>query len=168
MNRDTKIIVGVILLLAIVLVAVGYAAISNIQLNITGDVQATPEQTNFVVEFSGTPTTSDDTKVTAELNQSDPLKATMNVTGLSAAGDTVTATYTIENKSPDLSAALSATETNSNTEYFEVSHNIAEPSTIDAGETTTITVTVKLIKTPVDTDETTSIGVTITAEPEQP
>lgn len=37
-----------------------------------------------------------------------------------------------------------------------------------AGDTTTITVTVELIKTPITQDEETTIGVTITAEPQQP
>ena len=91
----------------------------------------------------------------------------MNVNGLTAKGDTATATYTIENTSADLSAVLSATTTNSNTEYFKVTQNIAK-ATIGHGETTTITVTVELIKTPITQDEETTIGVDITAEPQQP
>ena len=59
---------------------------------------------------------------------------------------------------------------NSNPEYFDVTYNIADP-VIGVNETTvttTITVTVKLIKTPITQDEETTIGLTINAEPEQP
>lgn len=162
-----KTIVGIVLLIAILLVAIGYAAITTVQLNISGQAQATPNQSNFSVKFTGEPEVSDPLKVTAELSDSDELKATMNVTGLTAKGDTVTATYTIENTSSDLSAALTAETTNSNTEYFNVSYKISQP-TITAGETTTITVTVELIKTPVTADESSTIGVIITSTPEQP
>ena len=81
---------------------------------------------------------------------------------------TVTATYTILNNSEDLSAKLSATTTNDNETYFTVTQKIADPTTITAGNTTTIEVTVELIKTPVTADETATIGVEITAEPQQP
>ena len=121
MNRNTRAVVGLVLLIAVLLVAIGYAAITAVTLNINGSAQATPEQTNFTVKFSGTPTVSDSSKVVAVINQQDQLKATMNVNGLTAKGDT-----------------------------------------------TTITVTVELIKTPITQDEETTIGVTITAEPQQP
>ena len=96
----------------------------------------------------------------------------MNVTGLTAKGNTATATFEIENTSADLSAALSVVDPveNSNPEYFDVTYNIADP-VIGVNETkskTTITVTVELIKTPITQDETTTIGITINAEPKQP
>lgn len=91
----------------------------------------------------------------------------MNVSKLTAKGDTATATYTIANTSADLSAVLSATTTNTNDEYFKITQNIAK-ATVAAGDTATITVTVELIKTPITQDEETTIGVAITAEPQQP
>ena len=165
--RNSSKVVGLVLLVAVLLVAVGYAAITAVTLNINGSAQASPEQTNFTVEFSGTPTVSDSSKVVAVLNQQNKLKATMNVNGLTAKGDTATATYTIENTSADLSAVLSATTTNSNTEYFKVTQNIAK-ATIGHGETTTITVTVELIKTPITDGIESTIGVIIDANPQQP
>lgn len=72
----------------------------------------------------------------------------MNVNGLTAKGDTATATYTIANTSADLSAVLSATTSNTNDEFFKVTQNIAK-GTVAAGDSTTITVTVELIKTPI-------------------
>lgn len=137
MNRNTRAVVGLVLLIAVLLVAIGYAAITAVTLNINGSAQATPEQTNFTVKFSGTPTVSDSSKVVAVINQQDQLKATMNVNGLTAKGDTATATYTIANTSADLSAVLSATTSNTNDEFFKITQNIAK-GTVAAGDTTTI------------------------------
>ena len=173
MNKNSKIVLGVVLVLAILLVAVGYAAIQTVNLKIeSSSAQATPNQSNFTVKFTGTPTTGGVGTTTATIDENDELKASMNVTGLTAKGDTATATFEIENTSADLSAALSVAEpiTNSNTSYFDVSYNIADP-VIGVNETkskTTITVTVELIKTPITQDETTTIGLTINADPQQP
>ena len=169
MSKNSTKVVGLVLLIAVLLVAIGYAAITTVSLNINGTANATAEQKNFSVIFSGTPEVSDPEKVTATLNEADAKKisATMNVEGLSAKGDTVTATYTIENTSADLSAVLSATTSNTNDEFFKITQNIAK-GTVAAGDTTTITVTVELIKTPITQDEETTIGVIITADPQQP
>lgn len=167
MSKDTKIIVGVILAVAILLVAVGYAAISAIPLKIEGTATGTASQENFKVTFTGTPTVSAADKVTAEISKTDPKSATMVVTGLTAKGDKATATYTITNGSADLSAALSATTTCSNQEYFKVTQSIAK-STIAKGTSTEITVTVELIKTPIEADQNATIGVSISADPQQP
>lgn len=173
MNKNTKIVLGVVLVLAILLVAVGYAAIQTVNLKIeSSSAQATPNQSNFTVKFTGTPTTGGVGTTTATLDETDELKASMNVTGLTAKGDTATATFEIENTSADLSAALSVVDPveNSNPEYFDVTYNIADPviGVNETTATTTITVTVKLIKTPITQDETTTIGLTINADPQQP
>ena len=167
MSKNSAKVVGLVLLIAVLLVAIGYAAITTVQLRINGTANATTNSDNFTVRFSGTPTVSDADKVVATLDPNNQLQATMNVSKLSAKGDTATATYTIENTSADLSAVLSATTTNSNTEYFNVTQNIAK-ATIGHGETTTITVTVELIKTPITDGIESTIGVTIDANPQQP
>lgn len=166
MKKDTKKIVGGILVIAVLLVAIGFAAIGARTLNINGTATAGTSQDNFVVKFTGTPTTGGQGTTTATID-TNPINATMNVTGLTAKGDTATATYTISNESPDLSAALAATTTCSNTEYFKVTYNIAS-ETVAKGGNTTITVTVELIKTPIQADQEATIGVTITATPQQP
>ena len=58
---------------------------------------------------------------------------------LSKKGEIVTATYILQNASTDLSTDLSVSTTNSNTEYFTLSSELAKTS-LKAGETT-ITVT---------------------------
>ena len=149
----------VALLVAALSLAVGYAAITK-NLAVTGSASATTNDDNFKVKFTGTPTTSDANKVTASITSD--LAATINVSGLTTTGDTATATYTIENFSAELGASLAVkTIENSNSEYFEVTASLAN-SAIAKGATTTLTVTVKLLKTPVD-KQTTTITVPVTA-----
>ena len=164
MRKTNKIIIAIILI-SVMLLGIGYAAIQNITLNITGTATADPSQANFTVKFSGTPTVSDSSKVEAAIT--DDTNATINVEGLTAAGETVTATYTVQNTSEDLSANLTVLTSNSNEEYFTTNSNLAKTS-LTAGEATTLTVTVGLIKTPITSTETSTIGIRLTAEPVQP
>ena len=169
MSKNTK-IVGGVLLVAIILVAVAYAAITNVELNINGVGNAQAKQENFKVEFIGTPSTSGKVTTTATINESDKTKGTVNVTGLTAKGDEATATYTVKNLSSDISADLTAEATSSNQTYFEVICSL-EKTTLKAQEETTLKVTVRLLKTPIDEtkeDLNSDIEVTLTAEPKQP
>ena len=170
MRRTNAKIVGGVLVLAIILVAVAYATITSTQLNINGTGNATANQSNFKVEFIGTPTTGGKGTTTATIDSSVKTNGTVTVNGLTAKGDEATATYTVKNQSADLSADLSAKATSSNEEYFEVLCTL-EKTTLKAQEETTLKVTVRLLKTPIDeTKENlkTDIGVTVTAEPKQP
>ena len=169
MSKNTK-IVGGVLLVAIILVAVAYAAITNVELNINGVGSAQAKQENFKVEFIGTPSTSGKGTTTATISESDKTKGTVNVTGLTAKGDEATATYTVKNLSSDISADLTAEATSSNQTYFEVICSL-EKTTLKAQEETTLKVTVRLLKTPIDEtkeDLNSDIEVTLTAEPKQP
>ena len=168
--RNTNRVVGGVLLLAVILVAIAYAAITNVTLNINGTSKSQANQTNFVVQFVGEPTTGGKGTTTATINTSKRTEGTMNVEGLTAKGDTATATFTVQNSSQDLSADLTAKATSSNEDYFEVRCKI-DDTTLKAGATTELTVTVELLKTPIDEtkeDLSTNIGVSITAEPKQP
>ena len=170
MRRTNAKIVGGVLVLAVILVAVAYAAITSTQLNINGTGNATAKQDNFKVEFIGTPTTGGKGTTVATIDSSVKTNGTVTVNGLTAKGDEATATYTVKNLSADLSADLSAEATSSNEEYFEVLCTL-EKTTLKAQEETTLKVTVRLLKTPIDeTKENlkTDIGVTVTAEPKQP
>ena len=170
MRRTNTKIVGGVLVLAIILVAVAYAAITSTQLNINGTGNATANQSNFKVEFIGKPTTGGKGTTTATIDSSVKTNGTVTVNGLTAKGDEATATYTVKNQSADLSADLTAEATSSNEEYFEVLCTL-EKTTLKAQEETTLKVTVRLLKTPIDeTKENlkTEIGVNVTAEPKQP
>ena len=168
-RANNKVVEGVVLL-AIILVAVGYAAITNVTLNINGTAKSEASQSNFVVEFTGTPTTGGKGTTTATINESKRTEGTIEVSGLSAKGDTATATYTVKNNSQDLSADLTAEATSSNEKYFETICTV-EKTTLKAQEETSLTITIKLLKTPIDEtkeDLKSNIGVSITAEPKQP
>ena len=168
--RNTNRVVGGVVLLAVILVAIAYAAITNVTLKINGTSKSQANQTNFVVEFVGEPTTGGKGTTTATINTSKRTEGTVNVEGLTAKGDTATATFTVQNSSQDLSADLTAKATSSNENYFEVRCKI-DDTTLKAGATTKLTVTVELLKTPIDEtkeDLSTNIGVSITAEPKQP
>ena len=175
MSKTKKIIVAIIII-AILLIGIGYAALSNITLNISGNASAIANQANFIVEFTGTPTT-EITKVvtpvenvtataTAAIDPSDATKATINVTNLTAKGDTVVAIYTIKNTSKDLAAQLTAITTSTNNDYTvtpKLGKNYLKPN-----EETTVTATIVLDKTPITTDITETIGLKVEAKPIQP
>lgn len=167
--KRKSLIIATVLLVAILLIGLGYAALTSLTLNISGDVAANPDDANFTVQFSSAdaPVVSDSDNVQASINPSDPKKATIHVEGLTAKGDTATATYTIENKSNDLTASLSAKTTNSNTEYFDVSYAF-DSTSLKKLSKTTVTVTIELLKTPVQDTENSDIGLEITATPVQP
>ena len=169
MRRNTKIVRG-ILLVAILLVAVGYAVITKVGLNIDGTAKSEGNPDNFKVELIGEPQTSGDGTTTATINTADKTQGTMNVSGLNAKGQTAIATYTVKNQSVDLSADLTAKATSTNDEYFEVQCSL-DKTTLKAQEETTMTVKVKLLKTPIDETKenlSTEIGINVDAEPKQP
>jgi len=155
------------LIVAVLFLGVVYAAINNVTLNITGNVAATPDQGNFKVYFTGTPAKSGNGTIAVALGSgSTPTTATMNVSGLTTAGQTATATFTIKNNSNDIDATLSHKITNSNSAYFTVNAAFASTS-LASGGTTTITVEVKLNKTLVSSNQSKSITVAITAAPKE-
>ena len=164
MKTTNKVIIAS-MLVAIMLIGVGYALIQNITLNITGSATANPNDANFGVKFAETTEVSDASKVTAAITND--TNATINVVGLTSAGETVTATYTVQNTSTDLSADLSVETTNDNTEYFEITSQLGKTSIV-AGEATTLTVTVELLKTPIVATEKATMGIQLTAVPVQP
>ena len=170
MRSTNNKVIGGIILVTILLVAVGYAAISNIGLNIDGTAKSEANQSNFVVEMIGTPTTSGEGTTVATINENKRTEGTMTVSGLTAKGETAIATYTVKNKSQDISADLKAEATSTNEEYFEVICEL-DKTTLKAQEETTMIVKVKLLKTPIDETKenlSTEIGVNIEAEPKQP
>ncbi len=164
MKKTNKIIITLVIV-AMLLLGIGYAAIQNITLNIEGTATADPSQSNFSVKFTGTPKVSDSTYVTAGIT--DDINATITVNGLTQKGQTVNAEYTVQNVSTDISADLSVATTNSNTEYFTIKSELAKTS-LTAGEATTVKVTVELTKTPIAGSVNSTIGVRLTAMPVEP
>jgi len=154
------------LVVAVLALGIAYAAITSVTLNVNGNVLASAEQGNFKVSFikDGTGAPSFNGKGTATLAITNDTTATMDVSGLSSIGDTLTATFTIKNTSDDLTATLVATPSNSNPEYFEVTPTLGSTTVDPVDGTTTLQVAVKLIKTPL-ADQKATIGIAIVATP---
>lgn len=162
--KKQKSILGVGLLVLVLVLGVGYAVVSSVDLTITGT--AGVKTSDLKVSFEGTVATDPTEKVTATATKGE-LTATINVKDLEL-NDTVTATYTIQNEETDVNASvIKASITNDKAEYFEVTTDMDDTAkTINAGATGTVKVTVKLIKTPIaEADSTANITIKLTASP---
>ena len=164
MSKTSKIIL-VTIIATLILLGLGYAAIQNITLNITGNVAAQVNAENFKVRFVGTPTVSDGIYATAKIEND--TNASITVSDLTSKGQYVTASYDIKNESGDLSADLNILATTTNMEYFTITSKLGKQS-LSAGETTNVLVTVELIKTPISGPVNTDIDIELTAIPVQP
>lgn len=178
-KRQLVIALGVIV--GILALGIGYAAIATQGFNINGNLSSEVDENQFKVKFTGTPTVdttgAPNAIATATLDATDTngRTATLNVSKLKAKDEVVTATYTIKNESTDLNATLDSTPfiTVPNDDYFAVTTEYGAGGTSLAanGGTTTLTVTVRMKKTPIDTQDpklTSSITVTFNATPVQP
>lgn len=158
-------IIGV--LIAILALGIGYAAVTAVTLVITGTGSITATQENFKVHYTGTVavTKSPDTIVTTQTHNN-AQAGEFTVSGMTKAGDTVTFTYTVINESEGINANLAAPTvvTNSNSEYFEVTTS-RDATTLAPTESTTQTVTVTAIKTPVTDDVSGNFTIKLVASP---
>lgn len=151
--------ITIALVVAILALGIAYAAITTQNLNVTGSVGATTTDANFDVSFVTadiTPTVAgdnvDDEETTITKTASASGKTgTITIAGLNTAGQEVTTVFSIKNNSTDLNAKLEIPSINGivfdNTDWYEVTAELGS-STLAPGATTTLTVKVKLIKTP--------------------
>ena len=158
--------IGLFVLVAIVVLGVGYAAISAVNLIINGNATVSVNQNNFKVHFTGAQAISGSTGAsgTSTIDSQDDTKATFDVTGLTKVGDYAEAVYTVRNDSNGIGAEITLNLTSSNTEYFKVTETILD-NKLQAGEETTAKVKVEMIKTPITDSVSTSITATLTASP---
>ena len=151
---------------AVLVLGVGYAAITGVQLSIDGSASVTNR--DLAVSFTNAGATGA-TCTAAAVNGE--LEADLTVTGLSAVGQSVTATYTIQNEEDDLDALISLnTVDNPGDQFFEVTTSLDSADlTVGAADTETVTVTVTLIAMPITTaDSTATFTITFDAEAQQP
>ena len=125
----------IFVLTAIIVLGIGYASINNINLIING--------TGSVI---------------------DNTTATFDVSTLSKKRDPAVASIDVKNNSNGIGARIGLNLTSTNSTYFKVTEHIADTE-LQAGDITTVTVTIEMLKTPIDNDETTSITATLTADP---
>ena len=144
-------------LIAIVTLGIGYAGITAINLVINGDATASVNDQNFKVKFLSeenvTPT------ITGEGNTvsvKDDTTAEFSVSSLTGLGDSEVATFRVKNESKGIGADISLSVTSSNSEYFKVTEYVQDTQ-LQAGDETTVTVTVEMIKTPINDAVSTNI-----------
>ena len=153
-KNKKKLQIMIFVLIAVITLGVGYAAITAINLVINGNATGTFNQENFKVKFTTAAVTTG--TGTAAIDTNDPKVATFDVTGLTKVGDTAVATYTVLNDSSGIGARIGLKVTNSNSEYFSVTEAIGDTE-LQAGDTTTATITVTMLKTPIESAVSTSI-----------
>ena len=151
-------------LIMVVVLGIGYAGITAINLVINGEATASVDQNNFKVKFLSeenvTPTITGGENNTVEVV--DDLTAKFSVNTLTAEGDSEVATFRVRNDSKGIGAKIKLGLTNTNTDYFKVTESIAD-SELQAGDETTVTVTVEMLKTPVESEVSTTITATLEA-----
>lgn len=161
--KNRKKMLTTALIVLVLLLGVGYATVSSVNLNINGTAKA--ESKELQVFYDGV-NSGTSTKVTAISSPDKARTATFTVENMTL-NETVTMTFEVKNYETDVNATLAAPSVTENTNgvYFEVTTS-CNKTTLNAGDTATITVNVKLIKTPV-TEEAGSTTVTVgmTASP---
>lgn len=149
MKKNKNSILGIIVLVAIILVGIAYAAITT-NLTVSGSTSVKGDSSNFTnnVIFASATASSGST---ASIDTSDKHKITFTTAELKAVGDEATLTYTIKNES-NYGASISAvTCTSSDTSF--ATYVTATPSrsttlTLAKGATSSSeTVKIKMIKT---------------------
>jgi hypothetical protein len=161
------------LVIAILILGVGYAAITNINLLVTGTANVTANS-DFVVEFD----TNHEVVVTNNAEGAyaeNKLEATMTV-NLDANTTSQTAIYKIDNKSEELGATLATTVDNSDADlskYVDITSEICTDAscsstltgTLIKGESAYLKVTATLKKNPAQDVLAKTFTVTVTATP---
>ncbi len=151
--KNRKTVVIAFMLIAAMLLGVGYAALTD-NFSITGNAEVGITQSN--IEFdekiyfsSATPTNTTGTSGisdTASVSTTDPDGATFSIKSLALSNEEATFTFTIKNES-EFDATIAITqEPTQNTGYFETDVVFANGHVIKAGEELSFTVTTRLIK----------------------
>ena len=164
-NKKTLQIV-LLVAIAVLTLGIGYASISAINLIINGNATASVNQENFKVYFTQAQSITGSTGVsgTSSIDDNDATIAYFDVSGLTKVGDYGVATYTVLNNSNGIGADITLQLTNSNNEYFKITETVAD-SQLQAGDDTTATIRVEMIKTPINDSVTTSVTAKLIANP---
>ena len=159
--RNRKSLLSITIFALVLVLSVGYAVVSYVDLTIGGTASAVTEDIDVSFK-SVTPTsgkvygTVTDGSLSATISASD---LTLNVPQ--------TVTYVVQNKELDVDASvIQHSLNNSNPDYFSVTTNVESAKTCSKEGTLNVTVTVTLIKTPVlEEDNSTTIDITLRATP---
>lgn len=183
--KKKKTFIGLALIIAVLVLGVGYAAISNITLTINGNLSAKANDANFKVLFTQVLPAEKQPDVETIIQsgqvETDPTTATLNVSGLESANSYVKYDLEIENQSNGIAAQLAdptisvtkATDgADGDEEYFDVTYvykdaesNIVPNPKLNPEDIAILEVTVKLKKTPISTDPKAKVTITFDATP---
>ena len=154
--KNRKTVVVAFLLCAVMLLGVGYAALTD-TLDITGsaDVNQSAAEEAFNEDIYFSAAVANQTGNTASVNADNNDKASFTAATLKGKGDKVTFTFTIKNDG-DVDATvtpkLNATLGNTNPEYFSLKSDWDGAAKVLAAQSElTYTVTIELLKTPTET-----------------
>lgn len=152
--KNRKIVVVAFLLIAVLLLGVGYAALTD-TLDITGsaDVNVSDLEKEFEEDiYFSAAVANEGAPNTASINADNNDKASFSAKSLIKKGDKATFTFTITNDSDHtvtVTPKLNATMGNTNTEYFSIESDWAGAAkTVAPHSTITYTLTVELEKDP--------------------
>ncbi len=162
--KNKKHLYGLIIFVMVLVLGVGYAVVSSVDLTITGTAGTETKNLDVVISAASPNDTSAD--VYGTVTNPAGLTATIHVANMQAVGETQTVTYTITNNETDVAASiLKKTITVDKSEFFSVTTSVdSNPVVAQANGTATVTVTVTLIKMPIEAaDSTANITVTLTA-----
>lgn len=160
MKNKKKTLIGLVLLVAVVMLGIGYAASSQ-KLTINGTATAKSGLDDFSVVFSDVtvPEDTTTTSATATINESNKTTASVNVS-LTKPNESVTVTFKIKNESPtgidaviteeNIKVLKGTEEFTSN--YFTVTVDKTKALEIPSQQTVELPVTITLNKAYVPTD----------------
>lgn len=176
MSKQKGLIIGVILV-AIILMAVGYASVTSSGLEITANAKASANTDNFKVYFTGANTVkSDETEGNIDVDVANgSVSATVDFNkglGLDTMGESAYVILEIENGSEGIDAeSVNVTTDGTSTDIFEFKTVMCNESgteisdyEVPSGEKTYVKVTVSLKISPTDEASTTTT-ITLTASP---
>lgn len=151
--KNRKTVVVAFLLVAVMLLGVGYAALTDI-LTINGSAEvsqkAAEDAFNEDIYFSDAVANEVDNQ--ASVDDADNDKASFAANTLKGQGDTATFTFTINNAGDVAATVTPVLESNDPEGYFTVTNDWADAAKdLAAGGEITYTITVELIKTPTET-----------------
>ena len=165
--RKKQAFYGLVLLCATLLLSVGYAAVTSVNLYINGTVSAgsnIPLKVSYFVDTPVVTNQSNDSKATIVADYLGEQNATIRVENLKHVDEWITATYAIHNEG-DTPAQVYLTDNNlRNSEYFEVS--TGDAITLEPDTANVVTVKVRLKKEPSTIDvASASIELVLQADP---
>ena len=169
--KNKTMFIGVALLVAVLMLGIGYAVLSNITLNITGSATGVPSQENFEVKFAENVTydVSDaNANIVVSPSVEGDLSAKIDVTNFVSKGESVTVDFTVQNLSKaDLNADLEVVRVGDADDNFSVTVTPAATN-IAKGGSTTVTVRIESLVTPINNNISGSFQFQLIAKPVQP